>query len=90
MSHIQAYSVIFVFFMRFVHIPCLHGMCDILSLLHSKPPAPLNVCVIRGVFFCLKTTRRSLPAAPLNFSGNLLRNSGGFFMPSYSAGGDAW
>jgi len=51
-----------------------------LGLFLSKPPAPLNACVIRGVFFYLKMIKRSLPPALLNASGNLLRKSGVFFM----------
>jgi len=62
----------------------LHSGVMFTTLLMSKPPAPLNVCVIREVFFYLKMIERSLPAAPLNTLESLLRNSAGFLCPRWS------
>ena len=53
----------------------------LLGLSFSRPPAPLNVCVIREVFFYPLITRFSMPAAPLGLFRSLIRNSAGFLCP---------
>jgi len=74
----QVVSCRFMLSMRFMR---LHRRVVLISLMNSKPPAPLNACVIRGVFFCTPLISFGMPAAPLNFFGNLLRNSAGFSCP---------
>ena len=90
MSQLWFSVIILISIIRVAVILGLHAMCKIFLLIGSRPPAPLNVCVIRGVFFYQLITRFSMPAAPLGLFRSLMRNSAGFLCPLINEREPSW